>query len=324
MTTRVDRPRARLRWWLTAAALVALVAACVWLEYSYRGRLRYEASFAGMMNYQLFQATGPLRHYGMGVVDFGHFDDEVTATVDRVNRLVSPQLRLDTIVWFPIQVVSSVGVPLKVNRVTTCRAPLDDRFVLDSAGRGEIVMCQETLELAFALAWSERTLADAEDRLGRMRRVMDFILAHELAHALLQRLAVPFTGPPEEAADELATLLLVESDRFGSSDVTAVISFLGEISEAQSVPDEIRSAHGMTLQRAERIKCIGIGYEASKVKQVNPNPDSAWLEWNKGQWGATPDQMQRCTSEYGPLRERWKKALKGYWLGRDHGYPSFF
>lgn len=302
----------RIRLWFIIVLSIVLAAA-VWGYSKYRALMSYNETLLRAYQWQHAQQRG--------VLIYLHLTNSPTeaaldAAVSRVNRMVGPQLRLDsaldqTLLQFPV--FPSQVPPLVLNPRMTCRGPLDDRFDANTATQhGSIILCRETAQLAFDLAWRAPPQYAAL-RFAQVSRFLEFVLAHELAHGLMDKLHVAFTGPPEESADELGAMLLVESDDFGRFELDQVTSFLAALGQLASVSAEIRSAHGMSAQRAERIRCIGIGYQSYRRQA-----DSTMTQPEDGlAWGATDEQVRRCSSDYGPLRERWKAALRGYWLGRD-------
>lgn len=80
--------------------------------------------------------------------------------------------------------------------------------------------------------------------------VARFILAHELAHAIIVQLDVPYTGSHEEAADELAALVLLAT----GDDLREVARYWYQESITTEVPTW--ADHPSHLQRFHTLRCM--------------------------------------------------------------------
>lgn len=82
------------------------------------------------------------------------------------------------------------------------------------------------------------------------RGVLRFVYAHELAHAFIHENGIPYTGSEEWAADELASLVLIEGG--WSKDVEEAAKY----QLARGQPDRWSSEHPGDERRAAYMLCM--------------------------------------------------------------------
>jgi hypothetical protein len=125
-----------------------------------------------------------------------------------------------------------------------------------------------------------------------------FALMHELAHALIDVLDLPVTGREEDAADQLAILLLLEQGAVGDSLAFGAVGWLA--SNAQSIPPNdltLAGEHGLELQRVYNLVCWIYGRDSTRY------PELASDEW-------LPEfRRRRCPSEFARLERSWSTLL---------------
>lgn len=83
-----------------------------------------------------------------------------------------------------------------------------------------------------------------------------FITAHEMAHAVIAQLAIPFTGSEEEAADELAAVYSGMQNR-PEDTMEMAMYFLGMADQPVDVADD----HPANDKRAWTLACLADGAE---------------------------------------------------------------
>ena len=99
---------------------------------------------------------------------------------------------------------------------------------------GHIIVCNEMVE-DMALVLGPDSAADA----------LRFVVLHEVGHAVISIDDIPFTGNEELAADEYATVMLLEA---GESDATlAMATYMAKIGSAV---DDPMAPHPSTFRRA--------------------------------------------------------------------------
>jgi hypothetical protein len=98
-----------------------------------------------------------------------------------------------------------------------------------------------------------------------------FILEHEFGHALIANFDLPVLGKEEDAADTIATVLLLKSNQ-GARLAGNAAEFWAEFSGRQSPPAiaDYADAHSLDLQRAFDIMCnvAGSGRDAFREVQA--------------------------------------------------------
>lgn len=125
-----------------------------------------------------------------------------------------------------------------------------------------------------------------------------FVLVHEFGHALVDLLDLPITGREEDAVDQLATLILAQSDPQAAYAAAEFFKQagdwgdLGVIKTPQSFADE----HSLNEQRFFNILCWTYG----------GNPTERFLIGERVPTG----RRERCTHEWKQLESSWSRLLE--------------
>lgn len=125
-----------------------------------------------------------------------------------------------------------------------------------------------------------------------------FALAHELAHALIDVLQIPTTGREEDAADQLATLLLLNQGTAGDTLAFGAVAWFAENAQSRTV-DTLSFAddHAFDLQRFYNVMCWVYGRDPTRY------PDLVSEEW------LPAHRASRCQTEYARIAENWGRLL---------------
>jgi hypothetical protein len=129
--------------------------------------------------------------------------------------------------------------------------------------------------------WSQHKLGFATGA------VIGFILEHEFTHALIHIYDLPVLGKEEDAADTLATLLLLKSPQ-GDKLALGAAEFWADFSGRQNPPAiaDYADAHSLDLQRAYSIICDIAGSNQERYDEIN-------------QAGILPKgDIQSCSAQY--------------------------
>jgi len=112
--------------------------------------------------------------------------------------------------------------------------------------------------------WSQHKLGFATGA------VIGFILEHEFTHALIHIYDLPVLGKEEDAADTLATLLLLKSPQ-GDKLALGAAEFWADFSGRQNPPAiaDYADAHSLDLQRAYSIICDIAGSNQERYDEIN-------------------------------------------------------
>ena len=136
-------------------------------------------------------------------------------------------------------------------------------------------------------------------RLGTAVGAVDsFILAHEFTHALIAIYDLPVLGKEEDAADELATLILLKAPQGGKYVFDAAQFWYG-LSKSQRIPtiSDYADVHSLDLQRAYAMICDLAGSSKANFQQV------AQLKL------LPPARLQTCPAEYKQHVESFEQVL---------------
>lgn len=121
---------------------------------------------------------------------------------------------------------------------------------------------------AARVVFCTETLKEADDGTSR------FILAHEIAHAYIHQLRVPYTGSHEAAADELAALLLIKIGR--AQDVLDASRYFHAEGKKETVSPW--ADHPEHMQRFHTLRCLAL--EAQKKDRLLCRDDLARIKRN--------------------------------------------
>jgi hypothetical protein len=117
--------------------------------------------------------------------------------------------------------------------------------------------------------------------------VNSFILAHEFAHALIHNFELPVLGREEDAADGIATVVLLKAEEGGLYAIDAA-EFWEAFSGRQDPPDlaEYADNHSFDRQRADNILCWVAGSDEPVLEAFLENgilPEDR-LAASPGEW----------------------------------------
>jgi Putative metallopeptidase len=154
---------------------------------------------------------------------------------------------------------------------------------------------------AFALeVMAESDPESSEEELGEQAAAVNsFVLGHEFAHALVENLELSVLGKEEDAADSIATALLLEVPG-GDEYAADAALFWAELSAGQNSHslEEYADTHSLNTQRALNILCWVAGsseraYEEVAEAEVLP-----------------ASRLETCPSEYELLVDSVEQELE--------------
>jgi len=115
---------------------------------------------------------------------------------------------------------------------------------------------------------------------------MAFVLFHELAHALIDRHQIAFTGREEDAADQFAAYMLMEANNptlyVGATNFFAEPSHMFKVFGRRQLTDE----HALNVQRRTQLICWGYGRDPRLMQRIAEHA------------AISPSRLQRCAEEY--------------------------
>lgn len=122
---------------------------------------------------------------------------------------------------------------------------------------------------------------------------------HELAHALIAQYDLPIVGKEEDAADGLATVLLVHYFEEGAEiAISAADLFDLESDDREELTEEdFWGEHSLDAQRYYATLCHVYGSDPEKYAAL------------RGKQGFPEERAERCITEYANLEHGWMKLL---------------
>ncbi len=133
--------------------------------------------------------------------------------------------------------------------------------------------------------------------------VMDVVMhtiLHEVAHALIDRYELPVVGKEEDAADSLATMLLIEYFEDGQEVVLTAADLFDLESEdvKECAEEDFWDEHSLDVQRYYRTVCYVYGSDPKKYADIKK--DAKFSD----------DRADLCIDEYEQAYFSWMKLLK--------------
>jgi len=132
-----------------------------------------------------------------------------------------------------------------------------------------------------------------------VRYATQFVIAHEIGHALVDQLDLPVTGKEEDAVDGFAAYLLTSERQFGPmGPVSAGLLFDGLSTPANDLDDsDFADEHSMPQQRVYQLLCWVYGSDTKRYRGL------------VGKGGLPKRRAVRCADEYKQLRSSWDRLL---------------
>lgn len=197
--------------------------------------------------------------------------------------------------------------------------PVDVTVVLRECGTADasyereahrISLCYELVS-AFADVFlrDARRPEDAERAGAAMGGATVFVLFHVAGHALIDLYQLPVGGREEDAADQLATLVLLSSGKEGGGaalDGASTLLAEEEDPAAKALLDRLPfwSGHALAARRFSNVICWVYGKNPAGFQD---QVDAATLP---------PERALGCPGEYGRIVKEWEVLLAPYWKGR--------
>lgn len=185
----------------------------------------------------------------------------------------------------------------------TLALPRDAAVLVSECGRVDafydlkapgVVLCYELAEHFEGLFAG--TLKDADLDRALVGAVF-FAFLHELGHALVHQLELPVTGKEEDAVDQLASVILIESGGGIDMALDGGRAFLLHAKKGFSA-NEFWGEHSFEEQRYYAIMCMAYG--------ASPKKRGALV----GGKGRLPkDRAKSCPAEYARIKTSWQTLL---------------
>ncbi len=185
----------------------------------------------------------------------------------------------------------------------TIALPRDAAVLVSECGRIDayyeakapgVVICYELAEHFETLFKGQATGEDLE---RMVTGAVFFAFFHELGHALVDQLQMPITGKEEDAVDQLASVILIESGSGIEMALDGGRAFLLNDAKGYSA-NEFWDEHSFEKQRYYSIVCMAYG-AAPKKRAV----------LSGGKNGLPKERAQGCPAEYTRIKNSWQTLL---------------
>lgn len=167
-------------------------------------------------------------------------------------------------------------------------------------GAHAISMCHDLYDDLVGLF--KKAGADDAKSIELARGTLFFTFFHEFGHALVGELGLPITGKGEDAADELATLVMIQLGAPGFKAALAAAQWFDTMAKQPGHKNVFYDSHSFDEQRVVSITCLLYGADQKR-----------WAPLMKGL--KIPDsRLAKCVRDY-PLRKKaWDTMLAPYAL----------
>ena len=185
----------------------------------------------------------------------------------------------------------------------TIALPRDAAVLVSECGRIDtyydakapgVVVCYELAE-HFESLFKGRASGDALERM--VTGAVFFAFLHELGHALVDQLEIPVTGKGEDAVDQLAAVILIESGSGLEMALDGGRAFLLNDVKGYS-GNEFWSEHSFEKQRYYAILCMAYGAAPKKREMLT-----------KGNSALPKERAAQCQGEYARIKTSWQTLL---------------
>ena len=166
-------------------------------------------------------------------------------------------------------------------------------------------MPPEFVELVFTL-FAESGYVNTEEEVRDLTvATLAFVFVHELGHALTHQLQLPITGREEDAADQLATVIVTSAGEEAGGIAIAAATLFGLFGEdrEQFEAADFWDEHSLDEQRFFNILCWVYGSDPATYGETV-------LESGIGE-----GRLVRCEDEWAQLSNSWETLLAPHVMG---------
>ena len=175
-------------------------------------------------------------------------------------------------------------------------------------GQGNIVMCYEMVE--FLKGLFIKRIKDPKQLTVAVMSSLMFVFLHELGHGLISMYKLPAVGREEDAADQLAGLVLIATGDSGLEIAMRGAQFF-RLLALSGAKTPFFDEHSLDAQRYYNVLCMVYG--------SNPDRLGALVGDDK----LPASRARRCPKEYGKIHSAWSNLLSPHMQrNRDAGQRS--
>lgn len=174
-------------------------------------------------------------------------------------------------------------------------------------GQGNIIMCYELAEYLKAL-FGKRVKDRKQLRIAVMSSLL-FTFLHELGHGLIAMYKIPAVGREEDAADQLAALVLLSTGSDGVEIAMRGAEFF-RLLALSGAKTPFFDEHSLDAQRYYNVMCLVYGSSPERLGAlVGPKKLPA-------------ARARRCPNEYSKISSAWASLLKDSARGGQQTSPQ--
>jgi len=227
------------------------------------------------------------------------------AKMKKANRPVARKLRRSGAVERVVTAVNElVAIPRDIPIVFNDESDIGPAYIPDQKG--------QKLNVILFPGWFLRLEQDAlRQELRGVKAITvsqavayanQFIIAHEIGHALVNQLKLPITGKEEDAVDGFAAYLLTSDKRFGPLAPISAAALFDAIKtdDGKLGNSDFADEHSLPQQRVYQFLCWVYGSDRQKFKSII------------GRDGLPRARARRCAGEYKQLRSSWDQLLASH------------
>jgi hypothetical protein len=175
-------------------------------------------------------------------------------------------------------------------------------------GQGNIVMCYEMAEFLKAL-FSKRIKDKKQLTIAVMSSLM-FVFLHELGHGLISMYRLPSVGREEDAADQIAGLVLIATGESGIEIAMRGAQFFRLLS-LSGAKTPFFDEHSLDAQRYYNLLCMVYGSDPDRLGSL------------VGKDKLPASRARRCPREYSKISTAWGSLLNQHLQKSGYaGQPS--
>jgi len=143
------------------------------------------------------------------------------------------------------------------------------------------------------------------------------VYLHEIGHALFHQLRIPILGREEDAADQVAAVVLLHFDKQATRDVVIGVAWMYayDAKRAKLEQGAFANVHGLDAQRFYNLLCLAYGAEPDLFRELQKKylPESR-AEGCEDEYAQVAYAMRTLMGPYVDLRRR-DQVLARRWLG---------
>jgi hypothetical protein len=136
-----------------------------------------------------------------------------------------------------------------------------------------------------------------------------FFIYHEVGHLLIDQLALPVLGREEDAADNMATYMLLRQDSTRSNRILMDSArgwlLSGDKYDTEFEKSDFYDSHSFDHQRAYQIVCLMVGRDVKLFGGI------------ANEYGIDPGRQESCTWDYALVSRSMEGLLATQWTLRE-------